>query len=276
MKEATVEPRVLINEVEGEGPPLVFLPGGLSGYQGWQPVTDALAQERTTVRIQLINNELGQKGEIGQPGLTLDVERESILMTLDELGIEKPVDMAGWSWGGRAALDIARTHLGRIRSLALVEPAAWWMPLEEIGDEAVGDLERAVALFEKLFGKDVSEDDLIEFIHVAGVLPGDADPRQHPGWPLWVSFRQSLSWASPDFYRDERLSLGDLAAIDRPTLLVRGDRTARWLSAIVDVLAARMPDARLLELPGGHASQLESIEAFVAALREHLARVADG
>ena len=99
-----MEPRVLINEVEGEGPPLVFLPGGLSGYQGWQPVTDALKPERTTVRIQLINNELGQKGEIGQPGLTLDVERDSILLTLDELGLEEPVDMAGWSWGGRAAL----------------------------------------------------------------------------------------------------------------------------------------------------------------------------
>ena len=120
----------------------------------------------------------------------------------------------------------------------------------------------------------MSEDDLIEFIHAAGVMPRDADPRQHPGWPLWVPFRQSLSWASPDFYRDERLSLDDLVAIDRPTLLVRGDRTALWLSAIVDVLVARMPDRRLLELSGGHASHLESIDAFVPALREHLARVA--
>lgn len=269
-----MEPRVLINEVEGEGPPLVFLPGGLSGYQGWQPITDALGGERTTVRIQLINNELGQKGEIGRPGLSLDVERDSVLMTLDHLGLDGPLDMVGWSWGGRAALDIARTHLGRIRSLALVEPAAWWMPLDEIGDEAVADLERATSLFESLFGQEVSEDDLIEFIHVAGVMPPDADPRQHPGWPLWVQVRQSLSWASPDFYRDEPVSLNDFATLDRPVLLVRGDRTALWLSAIADVLAARLPDVRLVELPGGHASQLESFDAFLEALHGHLGRVA--
>lgn len=271
-----MEPRQLLHEVEGDGPPLVFLPGGLSGYQGWAPVSDALKSERTTIRLQLINNELGQRGEVGRPEYTLEVEQASIRLTLDDLDIDEPVDMVGWSWGGRAALDLARTHLGRIRSLTLVEPAAWWMPLDEAGAEAVADLERAVAHLSARFGHDVSEDDLVEFIHIAGVMPAEADPRQHPNWPLWVRFRQSLSWVSPDFYRGDLPSLDEIAAIDRPTLLVRGDRTALWLRSIVDVLAARLPDAQVVELSGGHASQLESFDAFMEALRGHLDRVAAG
>ena len=207
---------MLINEVEGEGSPLVFLPGGLSGYQGWQPVTDALKPERKTVRIQLVNNELGQEGKTGQPGLTLDVERDSIVMTLDDLGLEDPVNIVGWSWGGRAALELARTHLGRVRSLALVEPAAWWLPLDDVGEEAVADLQRAEVLFESLFGQEVSERDLIEFIYVAGVMPRDADPREHPGWPFWARYRQSLSWASPDLLPGERPQSGGPRR-DRPT-----------------------------------------------------------
>jgi hypothetical protein len=39
----------------------------------------------------------------------------------------------------------------------------------------------------------------------------------------------------------------------------------------VDDLAAMVPRARLLELPGGHASHIENIDRFLEELETHIA-----
>ena len=56
-----------------------------------------------------------------------------------------------------------------------------------------------------------------------------------------------------------------------PTLLVRGTTTAPWLSAVVGLLAKRLPQARLLELKGGDACILEGASEFVSAVADHTA-----
>ena len=40
---------------------------------------------------------------------------------------------------------------------------------------------------------------------------------------------------------------------------------------IVDALAATMPNIRLLELPGDHASHLQNVERFITELTAHVA-----
>jgi len=60
-------------------------------------------------------------------------------------------------------------------------------------------------------------------------------------------------------------------ALDMPTLLVRGTTTAPWLSAVVGLLAKRLPQARLLELKGGDACILEGASEFVSAVADHTA-----
>ena len=50
----------------------------------------------------------------------------SLRLTLDALGIER-AHFAGWSGGGRALIEFALAYPERVRSLTLVEPAAYWM-----------------------------------------------------------------------------------------------------------------------------------------------------
>jgi pimeloyl-ACP methyl ester carboxylesterase len=150
-----VQPRVLQYDVQGEGEPLVLVPGGLTGWISWVPHADRLSATRTTVRVQPIHNELGSAGRPGEPGYTAETERESLRLTLDRLGIDV-ADFAGWSGGGRA-------------------------------------------------------------------------------------------------------------------LLVRGDVTTETDKRVVDVLAEQLPNATVVELPGDHAAHIESIDAFLEALENHLA-----
>jgi pimeloyl-ACP methyl ester carboxylesterase len=116
----------------------------------------------------------------------------------------------------------------------------------------------------------VTEDDLAEFLHIAGFMGPAKDPRAHPNWTRWLTHRMALSWQSEQVDHSGR-SVAELPRVDCPILLVRGSETAKWLSRVVDVLAGHLPHASVLELPGGHACHIEDIDAFLAGLERHLA-----
>lgn len=116
-------PRVLEHDQAGSGePPIVLLPGGLTGWEGWLPLVPALFANRRVVRVQPIANER-MVGRIGNKAYDTDLERESLALTLDSIGIEE-MHLVGWSNGGRMALDFALAFPKRIRTLTAIEPAA--------------------------------------------------------------------------------------------------------------------------------------------------------
>jgi hypothetical protein len=46
-------------------------------------------------------------------------------------------------------------------------------------------------------------------------------------------------------------------------LLFKGTGSSHFLHRVIDVLSAHFPDARVVELPGGHAPQLAAMEEFL-------------
>jgi pimeloyl-ACP methyl ester carboxylesterase len=263
-----MEPRVLSHDDRGQGEPVVLVPGGLTGWLSWIPHQERLAAAYRVVRVQPIHNELGSAGVAGDPGYTADVERESLRLTLDSLGLED-AHIAGWSGGGKAALEFAMEYPDRVRSLALVEPAAYWI-LEQLGD-SLEEVEQANGLVHGLFGRDVTEDDLASFLELAGFVDTASEARSHPNWDRWVAHRMALSWQGRELDHPQR-SVDDLSRVTCPTLLTRGTRTSHWLKRVVDVLGDRMPNATIEEFDGDHAHHLENIDAFLEALDAHLVR----
>ena len=67
--------------------------------------------------------------------------------------------------------------------------------------------------------------------------------------------------------------MDELVNITCPALLVHGDVTTELDKRVVDVLAERLQNATLVELPGDHAAHIQSIDAFLEALESHLATV---
>lgn len=261
-----MEPRVLQYESSGEGEPLVLVPGGLTGWLSWIPHADRLSAKRRVIRVQPIHNELGSKGVTGDPTYTAETEREALRMTIDALGIDR-ADFAGWSGGGRALLEFALAYPERVRSMTLVEPAAYWI-LEEL--EAPGpELDEINGFIHGLAGSEVTEDDLARFLALAGFASTPDEARRDPNWERWIPHRMALSWQSKELDRFGR-SVEELSAIACPVLLVKGTRTGDWEKRVVDDLGRRIPGVRVLELEGDHASHIQSIDAFLDALEAHL------
>jgi pimeloyl-ACP methyl ester carboxylesterase len=260
-----MEPRVLIYNEAGAGDPLVLVPGALTGWLSWSPHQERLSAHHRVVRVQPIHNELGSRGEPGDPGYSAETERESLNLTLDHLGVDR-VDFAGWSGGGRALIEFVLANPDRVRSLTLVEPAAYWI-LDQLGEE-VGAVDRLNKFLHGLAGKLVTEEDLARFLAYAGFLKDSADARDHPAWGGWTSHRMALSWQ--DSVESSGRGVDELASITCPVLLVKGTVTEGWLKRVVDVLGQRIPQAKVVELAGDHASHIQSIDRFLEELEAHL------
>lgn len=259
-----MEPRPLEHDIAGDGDLLILVPGGLTGWVSWIPHQDRLDDHHRVIRVQPIHNELGSAGQPGDSGYSAEVERESLRLTLDALDIGA-ADFAGWSGGARALIEFAITYPERVRSLALVEPPATWI-LDGMGepDPSVKELDDFLA---GLAGEEVSPDDMARFLTAAGLAPDPAEVRAHPAWENWLPHRMALSWLG---FIDPWRSVEDLAAITSPVLLVKGDKTGPWQARVVDLLGQELADARVVELAGGHACHIESMEHFLQELETHL------
>lgn len=263
-----MEPRVLQLDDRGAGDPLVLVPGGLTGWLSWIPHQERLVHGHRVIRVQPIHNELGAKGMPGDPGYTAQIERESLRLTLDALDLERP-HLAGWSAGGLALIEFAIEYPERVRSLTLVEPAAYWV-LARLG-EGLDEVEESNGFVHGLFGREVSEDELATVLRIGGLAESGGDVRSHPNWERWVAHRATLSWLSPLLEHPER-SIDDLARIAAPALVTKGTNSTTVDRRLVDVLGERLPNARVTEFEGDHAHHIEQIDAFLEALETHLAQ----
>ena len=263
-----MEPRVLQVDDRGAGEPLVLVPGGLTGWLSWAPHQERLESRHRVIRVQPIHNELGARGVPGDPGYTARIERESFLLTLDALDLERP-SLAGWSGGGLALIEFAIEYPERVRTLTLVEPAAYWV-LRHLG-ERVDEVDASNGFLQELFGREVSEDDLVTFLRLGGLAEPDGDARSHANWERWSTHRATLSWLNPLLDRPER-AIDDLSRITAPTLLTKGTQSTPVDRRIVDLLGERLPDAQMREFEGDHAHHIEQIDGFLDALEGHLAR----
>lgn len=262
-----MEPRVLQLDDRGAGDPLVLVPGGLTGWVSWLAHQERLASRHRVIRVQPIHNELGSRGVPGDPSYSAEIERESLRLTLDALALERP-NLAGCSGGGLALIEFAIEYPERVRTLTLVEPAAYWI-LEQLG-ERLDEVDQSNGFLHGLFGRDVSEDELADFLRLGGLTGSDADVRSHPNWGRWVEHRTTLSWLSPLLDRPEH-SIDDLSRITAPALVTKGTTSTPVDRRLVDILGERLSKAEVREFGGDHAHHMQQIDPFLDALEAHLA-----
>lgn len=256
----------LLHDVTGTGEPIVLVPGGLSGWRSWVPFVEPLARDHTVVRVQLRSIELTEAGAPYPPDYGTITEREGLRATLDQLGLDR-AHLAGWSYGGHVALAFALAYPERVGTLTLIEPHAVWV-LRETG-HAPDELARSEAFDRSWAGRQVTPDDFKQFLVRAGLAREGDDLESQPGWPGWVANRQVITlYGTAWDYAD---SLDRLRALDVPLLAVRGSEGTDEDREIVDALVATVPNARLLVLPGDHASHLQNVERFIAEMTAHVA-----
>lgn len=158
----------LHHEVRGAGPPVLLVHAGIADARMWEPLAARLVDAgHTTVACDL----RGFGRTPLEPGVVSNVA--DLVAVLDELEIDRAA-VAGASFGGRVALELALQAPERVAALVLLDAAldAYdWSPELEAFDEAeealvdADDVDGAVALNVRFWIERPGERD-----------PGDVDP----------------------------------------------------------------------------------------------------
>jgi pimeloyl-ACP methyl ester carboxylesterase len=125
---------VLAHRVDGEGPSLLLLNGGMMSFGAWEPVARRLAERHRVVRCDF----RGQLLSPGSPPFDFREHADDLVKVLDATGTER-AHVVGTSFGAEAGILLAARFPGRVASLVLVTATDLFTPLMKEG----GDVLRA-------------------------------------------------------------------------------------------------------------------------------------
>jgi pimeloyl-ACP methyl ester carboxylesterase len=235
---------------------VLFIHGGLGDLRLWAPEAAALSDRYRCIRFDL--RFFGRTESPGMPFSRVD----DVIGVLDALRIERAA-LAGLSFGGGIALDVALEHPERVWALAHVAGAvsglsvdAYTAEQEEAYDVAVesGDLEAAMA------------------IDFAVWAPLGADETVRELWqatPDVLGVPDGASQASPPNASERLAELETptlvVAALDPPGFKETGRRLARTV-----------PGAQLAEIDSDHYLTLRKPSRVSALLHEFFTAHAPG
>jgi pimeloyl-ACP methyl ester carboxylesterase len=249
----------------GHGDPVLLLHGSASSRRMWQPLTERLA-----ARYRVVAPDLVGYGESTPWHDRLQATDYDVVTTFArELG--EPLHVVGHSYGGALALRAALASGSRVTSFVLVEPAAFLM-LDRTADRAA-----------------FAEIEAVASRHLELVADGDLDACAAHFMGYWIGAatwagmspetRARLTATMPKIAAEFRLLFRDRERYDprrvrAPALVVRGTRTTLAARAVADRLAATVPQAELVEVPGaGHMLTVTHAQEVNAAIAAHLAQV---
>ena len=247
-------------ERAGSGPPLVLLHGFVGdGRSTWRAQLADLSGE-----FGVVAWDAPGAGRSGDPpaSFRLPEYADCLAAFIAELGLGRP-HVAGLSFGGTLALELALRHPSMPRTLTLAGAYAGWagsLP-PDVATERLAQSLRASALAPALFvetmlptmfSRAAPEDRVRQFAASVAAF--------HP-----AGFR-TMARACAE--ADLREVLGRVTA---PTLLLYGDEDVRAPLDVAEALHRAIPASKLVVLPGvGHVSSVEASERFTQELRSFL------
>ena len=239
----------------GQGPDLALVHGWGLGAGVWNGIVDVLANDSRVHVVSL-------PGYAGSPD-----DRADFSATADALAAALPAGTCccGWSLGGMLALAAAARHPRHFSRLVLVGSTARFLrddgwpaaqPPElldtfrhAIADDARTTLTRFVMLFNQGDTK-------------ARAVARALTPLLADGLPATATLLRGLGWLADADLRDL------LAGLTLPTLLLHGDQDPLMPFGAAEMLAARIPRARLERFAGcAHAPFISAPERFTDLLR---------
>lgn len=231
---------LLAHDVAGAGSPVLLLHCGVANRQMWQPQWDALAAEHQVIRC-----DFRAYGETPVPTSSWS-DADDVLALLDHLGLDA-VSVVGSSYGGAIAMELATIAPQRISRLVLLCPGGDAEPTADV--EAFGEAEEAL-----LRAGDV--DGAVD-LNVRTWLGPEATDTTRRQLATWQRHTFDVQADAPDDIGPQHVDV-DPTRVDVPTTVVTGSHDLQHFQGIARGLAARLPHARLDELPwAGHLPSLE-------------------
>lgn len=237
-------------EREGAGPPVVLLHGVGGNHASWFQQVPHLASRYDMIAL----DQRGFGRSEDRDGAGRSAMAEDLRALLDHLGIAR-VALVAQSMGGGTAVAFACTHPHRVARMVLAGTALGLkLPDGAKGPAAVArSAAQALPQAERVLGPDFRA----------------AKPELAWLYARIASFNTHTSATLPGSYSAHPVE--DLAATCIPVLMIAGEHDPLFPPAVLREVAARLPAARLVEIPRtGHSAYFERPEIFTALVLDFL------
>ncbi len=250
-------------EVHGQGPETVVFAHGLlwSGRMFHRQVS-ALQDRYRCITFDF----RGQgRSEITRSGYDMDTLADDAAALIEQLDLA-PCHFAGLSMGGFVGMRLALRRPELLRSLILMDTSADPEPEENIGRY------RLLNLISRWLGMGLVAGQVMPIMFGQKFLsdPQRAEERAEWRQRLLSNRRKGISRAVRGVISREGIQ-DRISGITVPTLIIVGDQDVATVPEKSRRMHERIPDSRLVIIPGaGHTSTVEEPEAVTAAIEEFL------
>ena len=258
----------------GSGTPVILIHGAIGDLNAWGLQMDALAEDH---RVIAISRRYAwpnrQPAEAGDMDCTVALHARDLVAFMREMKLPA-AHLVGHSYGAMIALRMAIDRPQLVRSLVLGEPVVETVisgtargdslvaDFRDQSDVAVahyraGDQEATVRQFLKsVLGSD----------EAYGLVPAAVRDGWHKNLVEGICIAETQDFTS--------LPRDQLAAIEIPALLIKGEYSPNLLRTVSDSLRAVLPHSELRELPqASHGLQGENPTEFNRLVTEFWGRV---
>lgn len=251
-------PKAIVNginmyyEVQGKGVPLVLIQGFSGNHQAWFFQTPVF---KKYYRVIIFDNRgIGRTDKSREP-YTIRTMADDVIGLMNHLGVDR-AHVLGLSLGGMVAQEIAISYPERVIKLVLGSTFAG----REIND-VHPELMKALGIREGSTNIDVRS---IDFRKLMNFMVSSAFNKRLYRMVLVPLSKYSLRSVDPEGYLGQMQSvagydtLGRLQLIKAPTLVITGTGDRIVSPSSSDVIASRIPNAKLVKVKGGsHALFME-------------------
>ena len=263
--------------VQGEGSPLVCVPGGPMRASAYLGNLGGLSGSRQLIMLDLRGT--GRSAVPADPAsYRCDHLTDDVGALLDHLGVGR-ADLLAHSAGANIAVQYAGRHPQRISKLILIAPSARAAGLapDQAARRAVAELRRgepwfaaAAAAWERIATGTATDGD---WSAIAPFYYGrwDAAAQAHDAAGETQVNEEAANVFGADGAFDPPALRADLAEFHAPVFVLAGGVDLQWPSAVVGELARLFPIARFVVQPdAGHYPWLDDSSWFVRAVTAFL------
>jgi pimeloyl-ACP methyl ester carboxylesterase len=247
VEEIEIDGATIRYRLAGRGPLVVLLHSSSSHSGQWKPLIDALSGHFTLAAPDF--HGYGRSDPLPSEGRPF-FERDGAAVAALIRRHGGRAHMVGHSLGGTVALRLAITDPVLVASLVLIEPVQF--SLLAGGDPAlrleIAEISSEVAAHLYLERPLEAARAFIDYWVGPGAFA--AMDARTAGYVAATSARIGADWVGVSAHAPGQIGLADIARVEAPALVIAGERTRPAARAVAEIVAATLPAARLVSIPG--------------------------
>ena len=251
---------------QGKGPLVIIAHCSSASHKEWLQLIGELAPDWRVLAPDFIG--YGQSGAWPEGKVFTGQADLGVLLELANK-TEKPIHLAGHSYGAALALEAARGLGSKVQSLTLVEPVAFNLLRTEHRPEWAEKEQLGIAVLTAVSNGNDRDAAAVFMRYWLGRLRWWLSPEKFKAAVTATIRKVALEFM---ILIETGARLSDYASVTAPTLLIVGGKTRAPARAVVDMLSTALPNATMTVLKGaGHMSPFTHPSEVNRLIAGHLA-----